>query len=101
MPAKPESLAAIQTDAWELLYCLSKFAFAPVKVAKTDETDEEKQEDEVVEKGSQGSNAKEKPAKKKKQPEQLVTKENPFSGILNLILEHEDEFEEYVADETE
>ena len=30
-----------------------------------------------------------------------MTKENPFSGILNLILEHEDEFEEYVADETE
>lgn len=32
MPQKPESLAGITQDAWELLYCISIFKFQPEKV---------------------------------------------------------------------
>ena len=29
MPPKPEHLPTVSKDAWELLYCLSKFNYAP------------------------------------------------------------------------
>ena len=71
MPEKPESLSTIAQSAWELIYRLSTFKFAPAN-----ESQEESKEP-TQERG------------------------NPFAGLVKLMFENEAAFARYVADETE
>ena len=71
MPERPESLSTIAQSAWELIYRLSTAEFAPAN---------ESQEESKEPTESRG---------------------NPFAGLVRLMIEKEDSFARYVADESE
>ena len=91
MPEKPESLSAVAQDAWELLYRLSihEFAEAPASARRGEEKASVDGEPEGSEERKAATGDKSK------------AKVNPFAGVLDLILANDEEFANYVADESD
>ena len=91
MPPKPEFLSTVSKDAWELVYQLSKFCYAPAPMQKADEVTvadaEESKDDTLIA-----------VKEEQRQPKQRV---NPFAGLCELISEHEYDWDQYVIDESD
>jgi len=89
MPEKPASLATVTQDAWELIYQISRFVYPP---PAPQAAPEERVEESVV---------REESSLLSRVEETVQQRCNPFAGLTQLILDNLEEFEAYVADESE